>query len=132
MLIIVRRRSRFLLRAHSTSTVADNSQQVSDIVSLRERGRYQGILEVVIAISNGIGPVLGGVISEKASWRYIFYLNLPLCAISIIVIARFLPLKRVGGGAMEKLVKIDYLGSALTILGWSLIFPKWPEAELMR
>lgn len=103
----------------SLSAVADNSQQVSDIVSLRERGRYQGILEVVIAISNGIGPVLGGVISEKASWRYIFWLNLPLCALSVLVIAKFLPLKRVGGGAMEKLVKIDYLGSFLTILGLS-------------
>lgn len=76
----------------------------------------------MIAVSNGVGPVFGGAISEKASWRYIFWINLPLSALSILVIARYLPLKQVGGGAREKLAKIDYLGSGLTILGehlWS-------------
>lgn len=42
---------------------------MSDIVSLKDRGKYQGIIEGAIAIANGIGPVLGAVFAEKASWR---------------------------------------------------------------
>jgi len=43
---------------------------VSDIVSLKERGKYQGVLGSFIAIGAGIGPLLGGVFSESASWRW--------------------------------------------------------------
>lgn len=46
---------------------------VSDIVSLRDRGKYQGITESTIAISNGIGPLLGGVISDNTTWRWCFW-----------------------------------------------------------
>lgn len=41
---------------------------VGDIVSLEDRGRYQGIIEAMIAVSNGLGPVLGGLFSEKTTW----------------------------------------------------------------
>jgi MFS family permease len=47
------------------------TQIVSDLVSLKERGKYQGITEATIAISNGIGPLLGGVISDTTTWRWV-------------------------------------------------------------
>lgn len=94
---------------------------ISDIVSLRDRGKYQGIIEGNITISNAIGPLIGGVLSEKASWRYLFWLNLPLSAITILVIAFCLPLKRVKGNIKKKLGQIDYGGSVLTVLATTLL-----------
>lgn len=45
---------------------------VSDVVSLEKRGTYQGVIGVVVAISNSIGPLIGGVFTEKVSWRWCF------------------------------------------------------------
>ncbi|KDQ59098.1 hypothetical protein JAAARDRAFT_652302 [Jaapia argillacea MUCL 33604] len=94
---------------------------VSDIVSLRERGKYQGITEGIAAISNGIGPVLGGVFSQYTTWRWAFWLNLPLAGLAIGVTIWLLPLKRVRGDMKSKLMKIDYVGSALTIISSALL-----------
>ncbi|KAK4701011.1 hypothetical protein P7C70_g5223, partial [Phenoliferia sp. Uapishka_3] len=97
---------------------------VSDIVSLKERGKYQGINEITIAIANGVGPLLGGVLSEKAGWRWCFWINLPVAAVTLTVIVFFLPLKRVDGDIKKKLLQIDYVGSLLVIVAAGLIiFP---------
>ena len=45
---------------------------ISDVVSLKERGKYQGITGVVVVLSNSIGPIIGGLLTEKASWRWCF------------------------------------------------------------
>ena len=45
---------------------------VSDVVSLEKRGKYQGILGMVVATANSIGPLVGGIFTEKASWRWCF------------------------------------------------------------
>lgn len=72
---------------------------VSDVVPLRERGKYQGILGAVVAIANGIGPVIGGALSSKSreSWRWIFRLNLPLTLLTTAGVLFFMPLKKVEG-----------------------------------
>jgi len=44
-------------------------------VSLKERGKYQGIIGVVVALSNSLGPILGGIFTEKASWRFVPFSN---------------------------------------------------------
>lgn len=49
--------------------------QVSDVVSLKERGKYQGLIGGVVALSNSLGPILGGIFTEKASWRWVFLLS---------------------------------------------------------
>lgn len=121
----------------------------SDVVSLENRGTYQGLLGVVVAGSNSIGPLVGGVFSESVSWRWCFvsqcdifklhglcyksrglehlltpscskYINIPLTSIAILVVTFVLPLKRPKGSAMEKLKKIDYLG-CVTMLGSALL-----------
>src|SRR3982751_2736150 len=51
---------------------------VGDLVSPRERGRYQGYIAATFAVATVIGPLVGGVLVDHASWRWVFYVNLPL------------------------------------------------------
>ncbi|ODO07242.1 tetracycline efflux protein [Cryptococcus wingfieldii CBS 7118] len=94
---------------------------ISDVVSLKERGKYQGINGVVIALSNSLGPILGGVFTEKVTWRWCFYINLPITSLSIIIIIFLLPLRRVRGSMWGKIKKLDFWGSLLT-LAWAVPF----------
>jgi len=81
---------------------------VGDIVPPRERGRYQGFFGGVFGISTVIGPLVGGFIVEHLSWRWIFYINLPLGLLALAVInATFKPHQR------SKAVDIDYMGATL-------------------
>ncbi|KAF4624028.1 hypothetical protein G7Y89_g14147 [Cudoniella acicularis] len=56
---------------------------ISDVVSLRDRGKYQGIFGAFVALANGVGPVIGGALVQH-DWRWIFRLNLPLTALAMI------------------------------------------------
>jgi EmrB/QacA subfamily drug resistance transporter len=81
---------------------------VGDIVSPRERGRYQGYIQMVFVLASVAGPLLGGLFADHASWRWVFYVNLPIGAacLALIGTALHLPVER-------KPVKLDYLGAAL-------------------
>ena len=59
---------------------------VGDIVTPRERGRYQGLFGAVFGVSTVIGPLIGGYFVEHLSWRWIFYINVPLGLVSVVVI----------------------------------------------
>jgi EmrB/QacA subfamily drug resistance transporter len=56
---------------------------VGDLVSPRERGRYQGYIAVAFALATVVGPLIGGVLVEHASWRWVFYVNLPVGAAAL-------------------------------------------------
>lgn len=104
---------------------------VSDIVTLKERGKYQGIIGGVIALSNGVGPIIGGALTERATWRAIWWLVMPIAAIAFAIIFFLLPLKRVTGSYVAKLKQVDWLGSALT-LAWvmlALIALSWAGSQ---
>ncbi len=96
---------------------------VSDVVPLRERGKYQGILGAVVALANGIGPVIGGALSaiSEDSWRWIFRLNLPLTAICTLCVLFFMPLRKVTGDWKLKLKAIDFVGAALALAGTAVV-----------
>ncbi|KAH8673390.1 major facilitator superfamily domain-containing protein [Xylariales sp. PMI_506] len=89
---------------------------VSDVVSLKDRGKYQGIIGIVVAAATAIGPVIGGVFTEKTSWRWCFYISIPLSAVAMVIIAFALPLKKVEGNAMEKIKKIDGWGCLVSFM----------------
>ncbi|SCZ93180.1 BZ3500_MvSof-1268-A1-R1_Chr6-2g08512 [Microbotryum saponariae] len=94
---------------------------VSDIVSLKDRGKYQGITEMTIILANCAGPIIGGVFAQKLSWRWIFWLTVIIAPIGIVIVQIFLPLKAVKGSMRTKLAQIDYVGSLLTIGACTLI-----------
>lgn len=82
---------------------------VADVVSPRERGRYQGYFASMFAIAGIMGPVLGGFFAEYISWTVIFWINLPIGIVAIWIARRALAHLPVKGVAHH----IDYLGSAL-------------------
>ncbi|MFJ7056475.1 DHA2 family efflux MFS transporter permease subunit [Streptomyces microflavus] len=81
---------------------------VGDIVTPRERGKYQGLFGAVFGVTSVLGPLLGGFFTEQLSWRWVFYINLPIGVVALLVIAAVLhiPVHR------EKHT-IDYLGTFL-------------------
>ena len=60
---------------------------IGDIVPPRERGRYQGYMGGVFAIASVVGPLIGGFLTQQASWRWVFYVNIPVGAVALAVIA---------------------------------------------
>src|SRR5215210_1966056 len=81
---------------------------IGDVVSPRERGKYQGLFGAVFGVASVAGPLLGGVIVEAISWRWIFYVNLPLGLVALVAISTTLPSIAARGRPV-----IDYLGTGL-------------------
>ncbi|MEV1286540.1 MDR family MFS transporter [Micromonospora sp. NPDC049679] len=89
---------------------------VGDLYSVEERARVQGYLASVWGIASVLGPTLGGVFAEYLSWRWIFFVNLPLGAVAAWVLARHFS-ERV----IRSTHKVDYAGAAVLTGGLSLI-----------
>lgn len=83
---------------------------IGDVVAPRQRGKYQGYLGAVFAFSSVVGPLLGGFFVDHLSWRWVFYINLPVGAVALVITSAVLnlPYRRVEH-------RIDYLGAALVM-----------------
>ncbi|MGA5728519.1 MDR family MFS transporter [Streptomyces seoulensis] len=104
---------------------------VGDIVPPRERGRYQGLFGAVFGATSVLGPLLGGLFTEQLSWRWVFYVNLPVGIVALVVIATALHIPR-----RTSRHTIDYLGTLLIasvatclVLVASLGGTTWPWAS---
>ena len=84
---------------------------VGDVVAPANRGRYQGLFGAVFGVTSVLGPLVGGLIVDNASWRWVFYINLPVGLVALALTGAFLP-------ATQHRVAhvIDYLGAALLAL----------------
>ncbi|KAL0566658.1 hypothetical protein V5O48_015343, partial [Marasmius crinis-equi] len=94
---------------------------VSDLVSLQERGTYNAILGLAWAVAATVGPLVGGSLAQKGLWRWLFYLNLPVCGVAIIAAIFLLRLPKPQGKLREKLQKMDWIGNFLVIAS-SVVF----------
>jgi EmrB/QacA subfamily drug resistance transporter len=87
-----------------------------DIYTVHERAKAQGYLASVWGIASVVGPTLGGVFSQFVSWRWIFYVNVPIC-----ILAAFMIIRALRETIEPKRHRVDYLGAALITAGMSLL-----------
>jgi EmrB/QacA subfamily drug resistance transporter len=87
---------------------------IADVIPLRDRGRYQGALGAVFGVTTVVGPTLGGLFTDHLTWRWVFYVNVPVAIVVLIMSARAIPAVRPAARPI-----IDYAGIALVAAGSS-------------
>ncbi|KAJ7480175.1 MFS general substrate transporter [Mycena galericulata] len=112
----------------------------ADLIPLRERGVFNGITGLVWTLGSVIGPFIAGGLAEKASWRWLFYINLPLCFVAFVVVACFLNVHTPRENLATKLMQVDWLGNVFIIsstcscmlgLSWAGIVYPWSSTQVL-
>jgi EmrB/QacA subfamily drug resistance transporter len=101
---------------------------IADVVSPRERGRYQGYMASTWGIASIAGPIIGGWVTDTLSWRWIFWVNLPIAVLAMVLCDRALRLLPV----RAKQARIDWAGAALltgAVSAWLLVL-SWGGVEM--
>ncbi|KAL0954049.1 hypothetical protein HGRIS_005201 [Hohenbuehelia grisea] len=113
---------------------------LSDLVPLRERGVFNGFIGIAWAIASGTGPIIGGSLAQAGQWRWLFYLNIPVCGVAATFVVVFLRLRTPSGTLREKLNRMDWVGnffliaattSCVIALTWSGIQFSWASAQVL-
>lgn len=89
----------------------------ADIIPLRQRPKYFSVVLGAWALGSVLGPFVGGLFVEKATWRWCFYINFPFCALGLPMVLFLIPLKTAKTSLKAKLLRVDWLGGLLFIGG---------------
>ncbi|TXT13334.1 hypothetical protein VHUM_00701 [Vanrija humicola] len=104
------------------SIIGLTTMVVSDIVPLQQRGTYQGYMGASWGIAAVLGPILGGALTQKASWRWCFFINLPTCAVALVLLIFTLKLNPPKKTTFAQLRKtFDFTGLVLVMVGGALL-----------
>ncbi len=100
---------------------------IGDVIPPRERGRYQGYFAAVFGTSSVLGPVLGGWFADGPGWQWIFFMNVPIGAVALVVTSAALKMPHV-----RRDHSIDYLGAAVVVASVSsiLLYTAWAGPDL--
>ncbi|GAA5933720.1 uncharacterized protein JCM15063_001393 [Sporobolomyces koalae] len=112
---------------------------VVDLVPIAERGIFFGIIGMVWAMASAIGPPLAGALASRGAWRWLFYLNLPVCGLALILVFFFLRVKAPKTTFREKLDQIDWFTalfvaaatSAIIGLTWGGVTYSWSSPRVL-
>lgn len=89
---------------------------VSDLVPLRQRGAYMGVVFAIFSLGTALGPFIGGAIVQRTSWRWVFFINLPIAGVALVLHVLFLRVNYDRQTAIAmKLKKVDYVGNGILI-----------------
>ncbi|KAJ1669585.1 hypothetical protein EV182_008689, partial [Spiromyces aspiralis] len=94
---------------------------IGDITDLRSRGKYLGFFSMAWAVAHSIGPLLGGTFADKITWRWCFYINLPIGAVAAVTSLLFIRIPVERGTWIQKLKRVDFLGSFIIVASLILI-----------
>jgi EmrB/QacA subfamily drug resistance transporter len=100
---------------------------IGDVIPPRERGRYQGFFAAVFGTSSVLGPVLGGWFADGPGWEWIFFINVPIALVALVITSAALKIPHV-----RREHSIDYLGAAVVVASVTsvLLYTAWAGPEL--
>ncbi|EPE26755.1 MFS general substrate transporter [Glarea lozoyensis ATCC 20868] len=88
---------------------------VCDMIPLRLRGEWFGLLSGMYAVGTVLGPIIGGAFAQHVTWRWIFWINLPFIGVAIVMVPICINLKVASTSFLAKIKKIDYIGATIFI-----------------
>ena len=91
----------------------------SDIIPLRQRPKYWSIIQITWAFGTITGPLVGGLFAQHTSWRWVFIINLPFCALGLVIVPLVVRLQSRRSSVKEKLLRVDWFGGFIFVASFT-------------